>query len=125
MTPTIRLDKSYRPLTVPDHFIAYQTALSTDRLTCDVIFLRQRLGDPTAWEMIRNENAKGAKYLSTSPSVSFSHTLVRAPASVGTTYKMTFKRDTVEDVWVRADDDQWLKLLRMYADETMDPEARE
>jgi len=126
MTPTLKLDRVYRPITVPDHFIGYRSVLSADRLKCTVSFLRLKLSDGEPTSFLRAENAKTPQtpYSATHAQLSFAQTMTCAPESAARTYEVEYTRKSDRDMWIRQDDPRLTDLIRMFADRFLSDSER-
>lgn len=122
---TVKLDKSQRPILVPDHFIAYQVLVEENIAT--VSFCRLRDGDKQAWEVLAELNEVHApndptRWQPAQVNLGSIHYMFRAPASMKQVYEMVFERSAPNAVWRLSDEKQREvnELVRLFEDPTND-----
>lgn len=112
--PTLRLDRSYRPLSVPNHFVAYQVT-KRDQNTIDVTFARIRENDgdvPSYVASLNKSIPEGSpRWVSTYSAPGSVHYLRRAPQEADQYYTVTYSRASAIDPWVMSSDANALETL--------------
>jgi len=118
VTPTIKLDRVYRPITVPDHFIAYRVELDDTKLKAKVTFLRLKRsdGEPSAYLREQNRLNKATPWAATHANLSFAHTMTLCPENASNTFDVEYERKDEKSLWVRLDEPRLTAMIRQFAD---------
>lgn len=126
MTPTIKLDRVYRPITVPDHFIAYRVTVDATKLKATVTFLRLKRsdGEPASYLREQNRLNKANPWAPTHANLSFAHTMTLCPETAANTFDVEYERADEKSMWVRLDEPKLTAMIRQFADRWLDDSQR-